>query len=523
MTRRRSQPTSIAEFWDAQRQDYAAMRSSRFRRTRTGLALSGAGADFHLRSEADYLRLMEYARDMDRNDTIVGQTITRAVDNIVQDGFTLDVQTGDRDVDRILSERWYRWADDPDQCDLAGERCFVDFEHDLLRSEFVDGDVFALLTGEGSLQAVESHRCRTPARKKDGAVHGVVLDPRTRRPLEYWFTRDDVGLNQSVRLMRDVERYPARDADGHKQVLHLMMPKRPTQTRGVSALAPIFDICGMFEDINFAKMVQQQVVSCFAIFRTRRATPPAPAGALHQSVQSDGTLRTEQGLSPGMEIIGEDGDTLEGFSPNVPNPEFFEHVKLILSLVGVNIGMPLVMVLLDAKETNFSGWRGAIEQAKLGFRRRQRRMISQFHRHVYRWKVRQWIAESAQLRAMIRERTDHFDIFGHQWHPPSWRSIQPVDDATAELMETRNALTSQRRRCAGRGWDWDEVSQEIVEDNAKAIRRARDKARELNADLEDETERVHWRELISLPTPDGVQIALAGPRSPLAGTQEAST
>ncbi|HEX5500147.1 MAG TPA: hypothetical protein VFX03_13005, partial [Thermomicrobiales bacterium] len=56
--------------------------------------------------------------------------------------------------------------------------------------------------------------------------------------------------------------------------------------------------------------------------------------------------------------------------------------------------------------------------------------------------------------------------------------------------------------------DWPTQVREIVEDNTLAIRAAKEAAQELNAQFPDD-DRVHWRELISLPTPDGVKITVA--------------
>lgn len=509
---RRRRPTelaSTAETFETLRADYAAAKSHRYRRRRTGVSALGSGADFHYRSESDYLRIMEYARDMDRNDCIVGQTIDRAVTNQVQDGMTLDTRTGDEKLDKELSARWTGWTTDADQCDLSGELAFADMEWLTMRHTLVDGDILALPQREsGALQLVEAHRLRKPSNTRRNVVHGILLDEHRRR-MEYWFTKDDIDPMKTVSRVADMKQYPARDADGHRQVFHTYNPKRVTQTRGVSALAPIFDLLGMFEDIQFAKLVQQQVVSCFAIFREREIgftfEKDTQRGERTTQTLSDGTSRTIEGAAPGMEVPGAPGEKLRMDSPNVPNPEYFPHVKLILTLVGINLGLPLAVVLLDPSETNFSGWRGAIDQARLGFRRNQRALIRRFHRPVYRWKVRQWMAEDAALRATAAR--PGVDIFAHRFNPPTWPYIEPLKDASTDLLRLRNALISHRRRCHERGMDWDELSTEIVEDNALMIRKAWEKAQELNKEFPGLN--VTWREVASLPTPDGVKISLS--------------
>ncbi len=501
----------MADAFEGIRSDYNAARENRFRRKRKGFLITSSGADFHYRLLTDYLRMIEYARAMDRDDVIFGSTIDRAVTNEIHTGMRLDVKTGKNAADEELAARWKAWSEDADQCDLAGEQDFSQMEGLVSRASKVDGDHLILPTTEGSLQLTEGHLCRTPRNTKRNVVHGVMLDDDRKRK-EFWICKDDIDPWVVVYRVDEMHCIPARDADGNRQVFQVYNPKRVSQTRGVSAMAPIVDMLGMFEDVNFAKMVQQQIVSCFAVFRERGPaydgpTDPGQQGERHQHIRPDGSTDTLEGISPGMQVVGWKDEKLTGFSPSVPNAEFFPHMKLILTLIGINLGLPLVMVLMDASEANFSAFRSAVEQAKLGFRRNQKALISRFHTPVYRWKLRQWMAEDRALRALARERG--VDIFGHQWDPPGWPYLDPQKDAAADLLRTRNAQISQRRRCHERGMVWERECHDIIDDNALAITAAKLKAREMNQDVEDDSEKVHWRELIALPTPDGVTVKLA--------------
>lgn len=506
--RRGPEVVSLADTFDGLRADYSAAKSSKYKRQRTGFLSLGSGADYHIRVESEYLRMGELARDMDRNDTVVGQTIDRAVTNTLQEGMRLDPKTGDRGADKELRARWKNWSEDADQCDSRGEFVFADQERFALRQTLVDGDIVALPLRRGCLELVESHRLRTPKGTTRNVVHGILMDS-DRKPQEYWLTKQEIDPYSQVDLVRDVRQYPARDRDGNKQVYHVYNPKRVSASRGVTALAPIFDVLSMLEDINFAKLVQQQVVSCFAIFRERSidndSEEDVATGELSTEQLADGTSRTLEGIAPGMELTGRPGEKLQGFSPNVPNAEFFQHVRLILTLVGVNLGLPLCIVMLDGSETNFSGWRGALDQAKMGFRHNQRWLIDRFHRPVYRWKVRQWLAEDPALR--VAANRPGVDIFGHKWNRPEWPYIQPLDDASTDLLRQRNVLSSPRRIQAERGRDWEEIALETIEDNAFAIVAAKKKAAQINKRFPEDP--VHWRELVSLPTPDGVTVKVA--------------
>jgi len=134
-------PTSLQSAFDNIRADYEMSRTSRFVRRRTGVAPQGSGPNYHFRSESKYYDAIEQARDMDRNDAVIGILADRRVDNIVQSGFKLDPKTGDKGLDLELWNRWTEYANDPEQCDLAGESTWAEIERYCARAESIDGDI----------------------------------------------------------------------------------------------------------------------------------------------------------------------------------------------------------------------------------------------------------------------------------------------------------------------------------------------------------------------------------------------
>jgi lambda family phage portal protein len=521
----RKRKTLATEF-DAIRADYDMSRESRFIRRRQGLAPRGGSADFHYRTEEFYYRDIEKARDMDRNDAIVGQTIDRAVANIVQDGFTLDVRTGDSQLDLELWQRWQDWSSNADACDIAGEFTWQDIERHVMRSMLLDGDIVALGTAGGQLQMIEAHSIQTIT-PQENTFLGVTRDAYGRRT-QYWYSADKRtgGVLAVVGNQKETaESISVRDENGDRVLFHVYNPRRVNQTRGVTALAPIFSVAGMFEDINFAKLVQQQVVSCFAIFRKRNAIagggplPSTDGYGLPQTESTGQGTRYIENIGPGMEIIGAEGEELQGFSPNVPNAEFFTHVKLMLQIIGVNLGLPLCLVLMDGSETNFSGWRGAVDEARKGFKTNQTNLQNRLHRPVYEFKLRQWIAEDRALQAAAK--ASGVDIFGHRWNAPTWQYIDPVSDAQGDALRIQNALTSPRRLHAEGGRDWEEIADEIVADMSYAIVKAKQRAVAINSQFQDNAP-VHWRELISLPMPNGIQMTMQDPQAAVVAADAAS-
>jgi capsid protein len=436
--------------------------------------------------------------------------VDRATTNAIQDGITIDPATPDEALNADLKAGFAEWAADPDRCDLAQEQSFADMQWQALRANLVDGDIIPLMNRSGAVELVEAHRCRTPTNTVKNVVHGVKLERKTRRRIEYWLTKQDIDPYRTVSRVADMNQYPVRDGDGQRQVCHVYHPKRVSQTRGVTAFAPVFDPAGMIEDIMFAKLIQQQMVACFAVieerpqgFKLPSPTNEPAVGPQTTETDADGVPRTLEGMGPGMRIKGAPGAKLHLDSANVPNPEFFEHMRLTIQLISLNFGLPLILAMLDASETNFSGWRGAMEQAKLGFQSNQRMIYQRLVKPIYQWHVRRRIGADPAVRRRHEQLGQ--TLFAHTPGYPTWPYVEPLKDASADLLQTRNALISQRRRCARRGLDWDDLSTEIVDDNAMLIEKAQQKADALNEKYPKLG--VTWRELACLPTPDGMTVS----------------
>jgi lambda family phage portal protein len=518
MSRRPASPLELARSFrnmrEEYRQDYAAATPSRFRRTRQGL---GGNADYHYRNETTFLRMREYVRDMDRNDAVLGPITDLAVRNMVQGGFNPEPQTGEAQLNADIKGWIDEWSEDSDLSDVTGEHSFrQQMEGLALRATYVDGDIFGLPIDNGSLQLLEAHRCRTPRSTSRNVVHGVLLSPE-RRPIEYWFTREPIDAWQSVRLVAEIDRRSARDADGNRNVFHVYDPKRVSQSRGVTAFHRVFDISGMFEDVNFANLVKQQMNSFLVGFLERSAD--YQMGEREKQTLGDGTETTIEGMAPGTLLRGRPGEKFTIGSGNVPNAEFFPHAKLLLTLIGINIGMPLMLVLLDYSESNFSGWRGAFEQAKMGFQWNQRWLAQKLHGPVYRWQVRRQL-EAGKLGEAAARLAKTGKLFAHKWNFPTWPYINPLQDAQADSHRQDNMLASPRQIHAERGRDHDDVVRETVEDNAKAIRAAIEAAQVIEKET---TVKVDWRDVLGRPA-NRTQTATTNvdeegnPKQPGAGT-----
>ena len=527
---RHREPESFAEHFRELKSSYDAANSgSKYRRQRTGIQWQGSNADSHT-TITQLLRMIEGSRDLDRNNPVIGQGFDRVVDAVHPKLYELEPQSGDAKVNEDLKARFVDWAEDPDQCDAQGRRTFCEIARQSLRHTFVDGDPSILLLEDGSLETLESHRMRGPSASNATinatAPLGIDVDSRS-KPLAYYFTKSDFGFGSGVKVA-DIAKYNARDPEGNKQVLHLFNQRRFSQNRGVPILASVFEMCGFFDDLEFTQLVKAQVSACFAILEEEQPEKTGVAlasdamaviGARTTETRTDGTSGITEGISPGMRIKSR--NKITGFSPNVPNESFFQHIEHILTLISINMGLPVQALLLEPK-ANFSAWRGAESKAREGFKAWQRWLIESLYCEVYRWKVRQWLVEDPALNRVANRQRSRPEILRHRWRPNGWQYIQPEVEAKAAALRiaTGQASPSDVHAESNGSGTWADHNQAVMFERAEQIMAALDNLAIIKKKHPDAD--VSWRDF-PIPTAAGVNVSQAFSESESTSVTDDST
>lgn len=471
----------------------------------TAVNPTGSGADYHYINQRTFLYAIERAREFERSDPIVGQGIGRLCDNVLQDGIQADPATGDPQLDADLKARWLEFISDPWACDARGILTLDQMAKVGLRSMIRDGDVLFLPLQDpqekgwgDSLQPIEAHRILSPSGIFNSIVHGVEIDRDTGRPIAYYVLPEPNNVTGGGPRLTDLKRRPAVDESGEPAAFHLYNPQRFSQTRGISAFNPVTHTIAGQGDLIFANLVRAKLAAFHALFRELpidfAGAPNPAAGAQRTETQADGTDRFLEELAPGMIRTGRPGEKFNFQVANVPNPSFFEHTMLGFTIISVNLGLPLAVLLLDPTKTNFSGWRGAIDQARMGFRNLQTLMISQFYAPVYRWKILQWKAVDRAMRNLPEG--SKTNVLGVKWRRPRSPYIQPEQDIKADALRIKEGLTSPQRCLAERGDDFEEITQERLANMEVLFDGAATVAERLNA--KHPGMNVDWREVIHL-------------------------
>jgi lambda family phage portal protein len=481
---------------------YRAADPSKYRSQQTGL---GGTADTHYLYGQDYWRIRETVRAYERNNALLGQIVNRALDQVLGNGLQVDPQTGDTDINETLAKLWAGWSGDPARCDFSGRLTFDEIERLSLRHRWIDGDAFVVLDERsGAVRLMEGDRVEsattTAPIKLEGRdvdlIHGVEVDRESGRVLAFHFIKHVPitrrGYQAPAVGSPELVRIPA------EQVIHIFEPARVTQYRGMTAFHAVFDRISLLEDIEFAELVKLQVASCIGGFVTSEHDTFQLGSRTTETAADNSTDLTFDEFQPGMVVRLRPGEKIDTFSPSVTTQDTHQQKRQIIREIGLAVGLPLELSLLDHADSSFSANRATLETYKRTARHQQRWLSRTLRARVYVWKVRQWVA--AGLVPDLPTITDHVIHF------PEWTFLDPQKEAIADKTRLESHLASPRQVAAERGRDVDDVVREITEDRADLIRQAKAQADALVA---EGIQGITWRDILDpgAPAPQLQQVA----------------
>lgn len=503
---------------------YLAGESDRMNPVPKGINPLGTDADYHYRTSRNYFLMVERGRAAVRNHPLVEQGINRLIANLKLGQNTLEVDSGDLTVDDDLTADWQGWGDSPQLCDYEQARTFQQLDRQSFFNQTTDGDILHLPLKQGCLQTIESHHIRTPYGHKPsgqadfGIVHGMEVNAG--RTVAAHITPHNLAYFQSLSSRNQSQRIPFFDKAGNKTAFWLGFTHRFYQRRGVSRLSPPRDAMNGFDDLNYANIKSSLRRALISYLMQQSQTQPAQlptqrplggtgnlpqAGDRYEETVGLGlkSITVEQQGEPAQVFKAPDGYSIEGWNANLPSQAFFEHSALLLTMLAVNLDLPLMFLLLDGSLVNFHGGRMTFDQAKMRFRQLQRDRIEGLWSPTYAWRIRRKLTPGSpdfdHALASAYER-GKINPFKHCFHPPAWEYVKPMEDAAAEKLAETSNLKSMREILAARGESFDKKMPEIVFDRVAFMREALTGAIEIKNEFPDvETDVMELAQFLMYP------------------------
>lgn len=412
---------------------------------REGRTATRAGGERHTMHHRQML--VDQSRQFMRDNGIYKGMIERAVCYIVGNGFKLQARTGSKTWNAKAEKLWNSYWRRPEiKQVLSGGRV----ERMIARELLVAGDHPTLKTDSGYIQLLEADQIAGPDAKTDG-----IIKSTGGAPLAFWVAPYKNGLVKKS----EAELYAAED------VIYLTDPERPSGVRGVPALQSAFPMIHRINDVCDSEAIAWQMLARIALSINKdNAEEAAYGGSIPDPnrAASDDSIETRlTELDYALIFHGKPGEEIKGIERNIPGKNFSDSLRMFLRLLGLPIGLPLEIILLDWTGGNYSQSRAVLEQAFQTFMGWQQLLEDFFHRVVYPWKVSQWMNEGE-----LPYRADAFD---HGWIRPTFPWIDQLKETEAYSAKVDRSFATHGGVCKSLNQDRDDIIAEKRREVEEAI------------------------------------------------------
>lgn len=441
---------------------YETAKKNRLNRERS----TGGGTGDEKLDEATLWDLREISRDVDRNNGLAIGIIDRCVENIMGPaGYDLLPKTQHDDLNQLIEEDWIDWLT---VADVRGEFTGWELISKSFRSAEVDGDSFeqwdaAANNGDGGLRAFEADRVLSPF--KTAGVRGVATVrgrklingiARDRNGRKRWmFVANETPLSPDVRVDQ------GRIIDA-RTVVQFADPRRLSQNRSEPRLSPVIRDIDDLDDLLLYERIAAKVVAAQAYF-IKTESPEGAADAMKSATDSTSTERIQEVLPGTVNYLGLQED-IAASPTNRPSDNFEAFVKLLNRYVGLPLGLPYELVMMDFSQVNFASSRQLLNQAQRRWKCQQFR-VAKYVSQIFRWWLAQRIENGHYKK--YRKQINSGTIYRHEWGFPGWPSPNPLQDAQAIATGLEWQFESRTNANRRQGVSQDDIFDELERESAR--------------------------------------------------------
>jgi capsid protein len=385
-------------------------------------------------------------------DNPIGRGLLNAeVDNIVAEGFSLQMRTLSDEFNKEAEKRFYRWLE---TADVAGKLCAADWFRTSWREPRKSGDggiILIMRGGYPKLQYIPRDLICNPRKEYDSKTmfDGVECDP-SGRAIRFWLRDvDETGKDT-------VSPIDARD------FVYLSHLDNPLAVRGVSVFAPVFALLDQLDSYVDAVTKAAIMAAIFGLIEKRR-NPAAAVSALGTLTNSQGDQQKAVTLENGMlKVMGTD-ETMFQVQASQPMQQTPDFIRALMRLICLAFDMPIEIGQKDLSQVNFSGGRIGLIGYYRSCRVKQDWLLSRCWNRIAFWwlsveKQRQAIGYPDAFKAPFPADYGEFEFHGREWD-----YNDPQTEIVADMIEMDAGIASPQQVCEKRGRDWHTIQDQISE------------------------------------------------------------
>jgi lambda family phage portal protein len=435
-----------------------AYMGARVSRLTSDWVTSGTSADSEIKSSFKALR--NRARQLCRDNDYAKQALRAIQNNVIGHGIRHQGQVRmlrggrlDEAMNAQIHEAFEKWMNKY-RCDVSGLLGFHDIERLAVRSLAESGEIFIRMIrrpfGDSkvpfALQLLEADYLiddDVPQAKDGNTVRmGIEVDQYL-RPQAYHFYANHPGDTYAGNA-RTTGRRIRVPAD---EVIHLFIPERPGQTRGVTWFASALMRLHMLQGYEEAELVRARASSALMGFIS------SPEGELTPDDVYEGERVSE--FQPGVFKYLDPGQTVTVPDMNAPDGQLEPFTRSMLRAVAAGLGVSFESISKNFSESNYSSSRLSLLEERDAYRVLQRYMIENFHQPVFNAWLEMAVLSGALNLPGYESNPDRYRA--SKWVPRSWEWVDPQKEVDAYKTAVRCGFKTLSQVIAEQGGDLDDV------------------------------------------------------------------
>ncbi len=369
--------------------------------------------------------------------------------------------TMNREANAAIEGTFAEWAQ---KADTTETQTFADLQALADRQLFECGEYFFIKRYEKGrinplrLQPIEADRLAfgvSTGKVADGAeiMDGIEYEKATGRPIAYHF-QDDGYRAKTVRV-------PAN------QVIHGYEADRPGQMRGISPIASAVMVAGDLSDLLDAELEAMRMATRYVAFVQTPDIPGMQKGNGARGGKGEEKGRRVENLNHATIQYLRQGDNFTLAKVDRQTGTFEPYIKFNVRTFAIGAGLTYELVSGDYDKISYSNLRGIRLDLAVVIRPIQRNHINWFCRPV----AAAWLEAAILANPALMPYARLISPSSYTWIPPGMESPDPLKEVKANADEIKLGTNSPQRICAGKGWVYEELLDELQE--AKAMREAR--------------------------------------------------
>jgi len=429
---------------------------------------SGTSADSEIKGSFKVLR--NRARQLCRDNDYARQALRSIENNVIGHGIRHQGQVRmlrggrlDEAVNDQIHMEWEKWMN-KNSCDVSGVLGFDAMTRLLVRSLAESGEIFVRMVRKPfgnsrvpfALQVLEADYLiddeMPPVKNGNYVRMGIEVDQYL-RPEAYHFYASHPG-DISAGLPRVNQKRIRVPAD---EVIHLFLPERPGQTRGVTWFASALMRLHMLQGYEEAEVVRARASSALMGFIT------SPEGELVADEIYDNERVSE--FQPGVFKYLEPGQSVSVPDLNAPDGQLEPFTRSMLRAVAAGVGVSFESISKNFSESNYSSSRLSLLEERDTYRVLQRFMIENFHQEVFNNWLEMAVLSGALNLPAYETNPDRYRA--SKWVPRCWEWVDPQREVDAYKTAVRCGFKTLAQVITEQGGDLDAVLMQRQSELAK--------------------------------------------------------